>query len=123
MCKCPAWLQHVPLVGKHDAEPAGAYPEELTDAVAQKVISAWKRILNLEWWRFEVAKKSNQVNSLQAKWLANEEKKRKRKYEDAKPLQTNPLSKALNEDAGTSKALEAKSQEGEELPSSSEGPS
>lgn len=89
----------------------------------QKVIGAWKRILNLEWWRFQVSNKSSQVSSLQAKWLANEEKKRKRDYLEAGLTNTNPLLKEVIDKRPVSKALEAKEHEGEELPSSSTGQS
>lgn len=30
VCKCPAWVEHVPLAGKQNTEAAGACPEELT---------------------------------------------------------------------------------------------
>ena len=40
VCKCQAWVQHVPLVGKDKTEAAGAYPEELANAVAKKVVEA-----------------------------------------------------------------------------------
>eukprot|EP00435_Cladocopium_sp_Y103_P072540 s106_g40.t1 len=123
VCKCPPWVEHVPLIGKQNTEPAGAYPEELTDAVAKKVISAWKRILNLEWLRYQLAQKADQVNELQKKWLANEEKKRKREYEDAEPVDTRPLSQEPKSMGAGSKALEAKDKETEVLPSSSAGPS
>lgn len=36
VCKCPAWVEHVPLMGKQKTEAAGAYPEELTDMVANE---------------------------------------------------------------------------------------
>ena len=92
VCKCPAWVEHVPLVGKQNTEAAGAYPEELTTEVARKVVNTWKRVLNLEWLRWQVMQRSSQVSELQAKWLKNEERKRKRDYDDAAPVTTNPLS-------------------------------
>ena len=54
VCKCPAWVEHVPLVGKQNTEAAGAYPEELTTEVARKVVNTWKRVLNVEWLRWQV---------------------------------------------------------------------
>ena len=49
VCKCQLWVQHVLVVRKGNTEAAGAYPPDLTDATAKKIIEAWKRILNLEW--------------------------------------------------------------------------
>ena len=49
VCKCQLWVQHVPVVRKGNTAVAGAYPPDLTDATAKKIIEAWKRILNLEW--------------------------------------------------------------------------
>eukprot|EP00435_Cladocopium_sp_Y103_P055845 s804_g18.t1 len=123
VCKCPAWVEHVPLIGKQNTEAAGAYPEELTDEIAKKIVSAWKRVLNLEWLRFQMKQKADQVNSLQSKWLANEEKKRKREYEEAEPIAVNPLSHEPKFSGGISKTTENKEEEKEELPSSSAGPS
>lgn len=98
------------------------YPEELTQEIARKVVNTWKRVLNLEWLRWQIHW-SSQVSELQAKWLKNEEKKRKREYDDAEPVATNPLSTEKRFDKVTSKAVEAKPKETEELPSSSAGPS
>ena len=66
VCKCPAWVEHVPLMGKQKTEAAGAYPEEPTDAVAKKIVETWKRVLNLEWLRYQFKMKSNLINKLQA---------------------------------------------------------
>ena len=99
------------------------YPEELTQEIARKVVNTWKRVLNLEWLRWQMVHWSSQVSELQAKWLKNEEKKRKREYDDAEPVATNPLSSEKRFDKVTSKAVEAKPKETEELPSSSAGPS
>lgn len=44
-----ARVQHVPVVRKGNTEVGGAYPPDLTDATAKKIIEAWKPILNLEW--------------------------------------------------------------------------
>ena len=92
--KCPAWVEHVPLMGKQKTEAAGAYPEEPTDAVAKKIVETWKRVLNLEWLRYQFKMKSNLINKLQAsnQWLENEERRRKRVYEDSAPENQQALS-------------------------------
>ena len=64
----------------------------MTDAIAVKIVETRKRILNLEWLRYQMKMKSNLVNTLQIKWLDNEEKRRKRVYEEASPTNVNPLS-------------------------------
>ena len=67
--------------------------------------------------------KSNLVNSLQAKWLDNEERRRKRVYEESNPSFVNPLSQEPKRLKVESKATEANKVEEEALPSSSTGPS
>lgn len=67
VCRCPQWVTHVPLVGKSATEAAGAYPEELTDAIAAKVMDTWKRTLNLDWLRHQMTVKAGEVNELQKK--------------------------------------------------------
>eukprot|EP00435_Cladocopium_sp_Y103_P072900 s399_g41.t1 len=76
VCRCPPWVAHAALEGKQSTEKAAEYPEKLCDAVAKLVVAVWKRVLNLEWWRFQVKTKGDQVSSLQRRWLANEEAKR-----------------------------------------------
>lgn len=56
------------------------------------MVNTRKRVLNLEWLRWQVMQTSSQVSELQARWLKNEERKRKRDYDDAAPVTTNPLS-------------------------------
>ena len=123
VCKCQPWVKHVPLIGKGRTEAAGAYPEDLANAVAKKVVEAWKRILNLEWLRYHLQQESNKVNELQVKWLENEEKRRKRLYVDAEPSNTKPLTTETKVRKVMSKATEGHDKEEESLPSSSAGPS
>ena len=75
VCRCPAWVHHVALVGKEKTEAAGEYPDLLCEEIAVKVVRSWKRTLNLEWWRNQVKIKGKEISELQMKWLANEEKK------------------------------------------------
>ena len=77
VCRCPNWVIHEKLVGKFKTEESGAYPELLCEEIAKKVVRAFKRCLNLEWWRHQLRVKGEEVSSLQKKWLENEEKKRK----------------------------------------------
>ena len=93
VCKCPNWVTHQPLIGKDLTERAGQYPEKLVKLVA------FKRMLNLEWWRFQMAAKEASVTELQKGWLKNEDKKRKR-------VEMSPM-------------LIAKDGEGQRLPSTS----
>ena len=64
-------------MGKAKTEESGAYPELFCVEIAKKVVRAFKRCLNLEWWRWQLKVKGEEVSSLQRKWLENEEKKRK----------------------------------------------
>ena len=126
VCRCQPWVEHVPVVGKANTEAAGAYPEELTEAIAKKVIETWKRVLNLEWLRFQLQQKSNLINDLQVKWLDNEEKRRKRLYEERSPSKTNPLTrepKRRKGEALETKTTEANDAEEEAIPASSTGAS
>ena len=75
VCRCPAWVTHKNLVGKAATEPAGQYPRELCEVIAKAVVNSWKRVINLEWWRFQLEEKSDQVGKLQKAWLENEERK------------------------------------------------
>ena len=78
ICKCPNWVRHQALVGKELTEPAGQYPPRLVQMVAVKIIQPFKKMLNLEWWRYQLATKTANVTELQKGWLKNEDRKRKR---------------------------------------------
>lgn len=84
VCKCPAWVIHESLVGKKRTEAAGEYPELFWREIAIKVVRAWKRVLNLEWWRNQVKLKGDEVSELQRKWLNHEEKKMDKSAEEPK---------------------------------------
>ena len=75
VCRCPAWVKHVQLVGKEKTAAAAEHPAALAEQIAVDVVNTWKRILNLEWWRYQVETKSQEVNEPQRSWLENEEKK------------------------------------------------
>eukprot|EP00435_Cladocopium_sp_Y103_P022173 s2755_g5.t1 len=77
----------------------------------------------LEWLRYQMKEKTNKINELQIKWLENEERRRKRVYDEAEPSNVNPLSKDPKSRKVTTKATEAKESETENMPSSSAGPS
>ena len=118
-----ARVQHVPVVGKGNTEVGGAYPPDLTDATAKKIIEAWKRILNLEWLWYQLQQKSDKVNKLQGRWLENEEKRRKRVYVEEEPSNTRLLTGEVKARRLVTKATESYDREEEHLPSSSTGPS
>ena len=77
ICKCPNWVKRQPLIGKELTEPAGQYPKKLVELAARKIIMAFKKTLNLEWWRYQMATKKASVTELHKSWLKNEDKKRK----------------------------------------------
>ena len=56
---------------------AAEYPQGLAEAVAKEVVASWKKTLNLEWWRYQIETKSQEVGDLQKKWLENEDNKSK----------------------------------------------
>ena len=78
VCRCPSWVAHKPAVEKASVE-AGVYPPELCNEVASLIIAQWRRTLNLEFWRYQLVIKKEQVSSLQCKWLLNEENKMERR--------------------------------------------
>ena len=80
-------------------------------------------MINLEWLRHHLQCKSDQVNTLQVKWLENEEKRRKRLYEDCNPSNVNPLTKEPKKQRTESKTVEAHDVEKEILTSSTTGSS
>ena len=75
VCRCPAWVQHKPVLGKQTSSAAGVYPQELCEAVAKLVVASWKRILSLEFWRHKCERTEEKVSIMQQKWLENEEKR------------------------------------------------
>eukprot|EP00435_Cladocopium_sp_Y103_P030488 s2244_g7.t1 len=75
VCGCPAWVKHVPVTGKATTLKAGIYPDKLCQEVAKLYVAAWKRTLELEFWRWKLLQKAEEVSSLKTGWLKNEEKK------------------------------------------------
>eukprot|EP00435_Cladocopium_sp_Y103_P052211 s157_g16.t1 len=110
VCRCPAWVTHAPLVGKSMTAKAAEYPWALCEAVATEVVAIWKKTLNLEWWRFQMETKAQEVNELQKAWLKNEEKK------ERGDTSRTPASKRA-----ASIAFKIDNIEDDDLPSSSKG--
>ena len=81
VCRCPNWVIHKPVVGAVSVE-AGVYRDELCEAVAEKVVATWKRVLSLEFYRDRLETKSQEVSSLQKQWLSNENRRNKRSWEE-----------------------------------------
>jgi hypothetical protein len=75
VCRCPAWVKHVPVTGKTTTVKAGVYPEKLCTEVAKLYVAAWKRTLELEFWRWKLVQKTEEVSALKAGWLKNEERR------------------------------------------------
>ena len=63
VCRRPAWIIHTSLLGKSLASKAAEYLAMLCEAVSKLVVNVWKKTLNLEWWRYQVETKSDEVNS------------------------------------------------------------
>ena len=98
VCRCPAWVYHESLVGKSKTEAAGEYPQELCEEVAKLVVSVWKRILSLEFWRHQMKVRGDEVSELQKKWTINEMARVKRSTEDdprGKRARDNNIAEAL----------------------------
>ena len=75
VCRCPAWVKHDALLGKAKTEEAGEYPDELAALVAQLIVDVWKRVVNLEFLRYQLSVKKENISTLQAKWVENENKR------------------------------------------------
>ena len=73
-CTCPAGFRRQQLVGKELTEKAAEYPDELCTEYAKLMVKSWKRTLDLEWWRYQVANKRSEVSALQFKWWESKEK-------------------------------------------------
>ena len=87
------------------------------------MVETWKRVLNLEWLRYQLRQKTDKINELQIIWLQNEEKRQKKIYEETAPVNTNPLSSEPKPHKVVSKALQGNEEEKEIMPSSSAGAS
>ena len=97
MCRCPAWAKHDPLLGKSKTEELGEYPEELAALVAQLLVDVWKRVVNLEFLRYQMNLKKENISTLQAKWVENEDK-RTRKLEGKRTIHMKLVPGNLEED-------------------------
>ena len=92
VCRCPSWVNHIQVVGKEASTKAGVYPPDLCKAIAKLIVASWKRTLNLEFWRHRCSRASQEVSSLQQKWLANEEKRLARVQSEKAALSIKPES-------------------------------
>ena len=75
VCRCPGWVRHIPVTGKSVTVHAGVYPDKLCEEVAKLYIAAWKRTLELEFWRWKLTQKAEEISTLKEGWLRNEEKR------------------------------------------------
>ena len=75
VCRCPPWVKHVPVKGKGTTVRAGVYPDKLCSEVAKLYVASWKRTLDLEFWRWKLVQKSEEVSALKTGWLKNEERR------------------------------------------------
>ena len=67
---CPAGFRHPQLVGKERTRR----PRSTQRSCASSTVKVWKRTLDLEWWRFQVANKRSEISTLQLKWRESKEK-------------------------------------------------
>ena len=74
-CNCPSGRKHQSLVGKALTARAAEYPEGLARAYALLVVKSFKTTLQMEWWRFQLKVKKEEVSTAQADWLASKQKK------------------------------------------------
>ena len=74
-CNCPAGRKHQALVGKELTSRAAEYPEGLTKAYASLVVKSFKTTLQMEWWRFQLKMKKEEVSIAQKNWLASKQKR------------------------------------------------
>lgn len=89
--------------------------------IASKIIESWKRTLNLEWLCYVIKQRASEINDLQVKWVTNEEKRRKRLFDDGVPLKVNPLTNPTKKRQVETKALEAKEEEADQETSKERG--
>ena len=118
VCRCPNWVRHVPVIGKRETEAAGAYPEELAEQIAIRMVRSWRRVLNLEWWRHLASVRGLELSSLERQRLANDNKKVRAEEETRDPAKQNPLTSPR-----ASKAVEWHRSEEDMLPQGSAKPS
>ena len=71
---CPQGFAHERLVGRTRTDASAEYPKALCVKYADLVVKAFKRTLQLEWWRNEVQVKKDEVSQLQVKWLESKER-------------------------------------------------
>ena len=74
-CKCPSWVSHVTLLGKNRTAEAAVYPEKLAKKYAELVVKVFKQNLQLEFWRFKMQTKAQELSQLQLNWMKSREAK------------------------------------------------
>lgn len=62
-------------MGKALTSRAAEYPEGLARAYALLVAKSFKTTLQMEWWRFQLKVKKEEVSAVQVNWLASKQKK------------------------------------------------
>ncbi|CAE7212170.1 unnamed protein product [Symbiodinium sp. CCMP2592] len=73
-CTCPPGFRHEKLVGRVRTSESAEYPKDLCIKYAALLVKAFKKTLQLEWWRSELRCKKEMVSQLQVKWLESKEK-------------------------------------------------
>ena len=96
ICKCPPWVKHAFPLPKMRDKAMKDYPKELVNQLANMVVASWKRTLNLEWWRYQMKNNRSKVEPAKEGWLRNEEKRRRRVFEEANPVRLTPITKAFH---------------------------
>ena len=74
-CQCPSWVSHITLLGKNRTSAAAEYPETLAKKYAALVVKVFKQNLQLEFWRYKMQSKEQELSQLQLNWMKSREAK------------------------------------------------
>ena len=74
-CQCPSWVSHVTLLGKDRTAEAAVYPVGLANKYAALVVKVFKQNVQLEFWRYRMQTKAQELSQLQMNWMKSREAK------------------------------------------------
>lgn len=74
-CQCPSWVSHGQLVGKQRTPSAAEYPATLAKKYAGLVIKVFKQNVQLEFWRYKMQTKAQELSKIQLNWVKSREAK------------------------------------------------
>ena len=73
-CPCGQWIRHEPLVGSRRTAAAAQYAKQLCEEYCKLVITAFKHMMQLEYWRRMLKTKEKEVSALKRRWIASKER-------------------------------------------------